>query len=382
VTARALPAVLLAGLALAGAATGARAQAGGQPASAAQPPAAVDHDAIARDVLRSAPLIDGHNDLPWRIHQDRVARGDVARYDLRARTRGQTDLERLRRGLVGGQIWSVFVPCDAPDARALQREQIALARALIARYPEALELATGADEVERIFRDGRIASLLGMEGGHPLAGSLDALREFHALGVRSLGLTHNCTTDVADAATARARHGGLSPFGVEVVREANRLGVLVDLAHASPATMRDALDASAAPVLWTHAGARGLVDHPRNVPDDLLARLPANGGVVMITFVPEFVGRGGTATLADVADHVEYVRRVAGIDHVGLGGDFDGMPAVVSGLEDVSSYPALLAELSRRGWSRTDLAKVAGGNVLRALRRAEEIAHATSIRRR
>jgi membrane dipeptidase len=256
----------------------------------------------------------------------------------------------------------------------VQREQIVLARALIARYPEVFGLALGADDVQRVFRDGRIASLLGMEGGHSLGGSLDTLGAFFDAGVRALGLTHRCTNELADAATDRSRHGGLSPLGKNVVREMNRLGMLVDLAHAAPATMRDVLDASAAPVVWTHAGARGVVDHPRNVPDDVLARLPANGGLVMVTFVPEFVGRGGAATLADVADHIEHVRRVAGVDHVGIGGDFEGAPSAVAGLEDVSTYPALLAELSRRGWSRADLAKLAGGNFLRVLRAAEAVA--------
>jgi membrane dipeptidase len=337
--------------------------------------AAQSPDSVALSVLRTTPLIDGHNDLPWAIREDRVARGDVALYDLRARTRSQTDVERLRRGMVGGQVWSVYVPCDTPGdaAASLQREQIALARALIARYPEVFGLALDADDVQRIFRDGRIASLLGMEGGHALGGSLDTLRAFFDAGVRTLGLTHRCTNDLADAATDRSRHGGLSRLGVEVVREMNRLGMLVDLAHASPATMRDALDASEAPVVWSHAGARGVVDHPRNVPDDVLARLPANGGVVMITFVPEFIGHAGTATLADVADHIDHARRVTGVDHVGLGGDFEGSPRAVAGLEDVSTYPALLAELSRRGWSREELAKLAGGNFLRVLRQAQEV---------
>jgi membrane dipeptidase len=321
---------------------------------AAAPLSSQDHDAIAREVLRAAPLIDGHNDLPWAIRGERVARGDVDAYDLRGRARGQTDIERLRRGMVGAQVWSVYVPCEAADPAGMQREQIALARALIARYPEAFGLALDAEELERVFHDGRIASLLGMEGGHALGGSLDALREFWSLGVRSLGLTHRCTNEVADAATDRARHGGLSPFGVAVVREMNRLGMLVDLAHTSVATMRDVLETSEAPVVWTHAGARGLIDHPRNVADDVLARLPANGGLVMITFVPEFLSRRGGATLADVADHIDHVRRVAGVDHVGIGGDFEGSPGAVAGLEDVSiirlcsrSCPGAAG----RGWS-------------------------------
>jgi membrane dipeptidase len=378
---------------------------------AARPAAAQDHPAIARRVLQNAPLIDGHNDLPWEVRQ----RGGLARYDLRGRTAGHTDLERLRRGMVGGQFWSVYVGCElaGPGAARTQLEQIATARAIIDAYPDALRLAGTAAEVERAFRDGRIGSLLGMEGAHTLEGSIGAMRAFRDLGVRYLGLTHNCTNEFADAGLGGARHGGLSEQGVALVAELNRLGVLVDLAHTSAATMHDALDASVAPVIWSHAAARALVDHARNLPDDVLRRLPANGGVVMVTFVPPFVSEehriweaaefaetarltraygendprvradldawrrahaAPPATLAQVADHVEHVRRIAGVDHVGLGGDFDGIARVVRGLEDVSTYPALLAELSRRGWREVDLAKLAGGNILRVLRAAEETA--------
>ena len=386
----------------------------------AGPARAQDHRAIARRVLERAPLIDGHNDLPWTIREqgDVAARGAgaaVAGYDLRGRTRGHTDLPRLRQGMVGGQLWSVYVGCElaGPGAARVQLEQIAVARAMIDAHRDALRLAVTAADVEQTVRDGRIASLLGMEGAHPLEGSVGAMRAFRDLGVRSVGLTHNCTNEFADAGLGAARHGGLSERGVALVAELNRLGVLVDLAHASVATMQDALDASAAPVIWSHAAARALVNHPRNVPDEVLRRLAANGGVVMVAFVPAYVsephrvweaaelaesgrlerehGKGDPrvragmdawrrahapppATLAQVADHVEHVRRVAGADHVGIGADFDGIARVVRGLEDVSTYPALFAELSRRGWREDELAKLAGGNLLRVLRAAEETA--------
>ena len=327
-------------------------------------------------MLGAVPLIDGHNDLLWAIREDRAAHGDVRKYDLRAHTRGRTDLDRLRRGLVGAQLWSVYVPCElsGPDAARAQREQIDRARALVAAYPEVLGFVTDADGIERVFREGRVASLLAMEGGHALQESLDALREFYRLGVRSMALTHNCTTAWADAARDRARSGGLAPFGVDVVREMNRLGMVVDLAHAAVPTMQDAIAASAAPVVWSHTGVRALVDHPRNVPDDVIRDAAARGGLVMIAFVPEFVSAGPRATLADVVAQIEHVRALAGVDHVGIGADFDGNPGFVAGLEDVSTYPALFAALARRGWTRTDLAKLAGGNFLRVLRRVEAVA--------
>ena len=345
-------------------------------ASGVRPLFAQDHVEIARRVLSRTPLIDGHNDLPWEIRERVPAPVDVRAYDLRARTPGHTDIERLRRGMVGGQYWSVYVSCNAvrEGAARIQLEQIAIARGIVSAYPDVFEMALNALDVERIFGRGRIASMLGIEGAHTLEGSLGALRAFHDLGVRYVTLTHNCTNEFADAALDTARHGGLSPRGVELVGEMNRLGVLVDLSHTSLATMHDALDASPAPVIWSHAASRGLIDHARNVPDDVLRRLPANGGVVMVTFVPAFVSAAETATLADVADHVEHIRSVAGIDHVGLGGDFDGITQVVEGLEDVSTYPALLAELSRRGWGEVELAKLSGGNILRVMREAEVVA--------
>jgi membrane dipeptidase len=381
----------------------------------------------AERVLRSTPLVDGHNDLPWRIREDSLHPGDVQAYDLRRATSGMTDLERLRRGRVGAQFWSVYLPGDpaedafAPNGRVsgtpgyarVQLEQIDIARRVVEMYPERFAWALTPADIRRVFRQGKVGSLLGMEGGHAIENSLGALRAFYGTGVRYMTLTHNVTTDWADAAMDSARHGGLSPFGEEVVREMNRLGMLVDLSHVSPATMSDALRVTQAPVIFSHSSARGVTDHPRNVPDSILVRLKQNGGVVMVTFVPPFVSaevarhgdereravgeiraRLGTdraamrremqawsaahpaprATLAQVADHIEHVRRVAGADHVGIGGDFDGISETVQGLEDVSTYPALFAELARRGWSDADLRKLAGENALRVLGQAQAVA--------
>jgi membrane dipeptidase len=369
--------------------------------------------AHARALLKRVILIDGHNDLPWAIREWKTAPGDVEAYDLRRTTEGDTDLARLRAGGVGGQFWSVYIPADAGGGFArTQLEQIDLARRLVDRYPESLGLALTADDVERQFRAGRVASLLGIEGGHALENSVGALRAYYDLGVRYMTLTHGKTLDWADAAGDEARHGGLTRFGEEVVREMNRLGMLVDLSHVAPETMDDALRVSEAPVIFSHSSARALCDVPRNVPDDILRRLPQNGGVVMVTFVAAFVSpeaakvlgplwkeadersKGVTdaaqrqriyrelaskvtvprATIAQVADHVEHVRRVAGADHVGLGGDFDGNDTWPDGLDDVSKYPYLFAELIRRGWSDADLEKLAGANLLRVMRAAEATA--------
>jgi membrane dipeptidase len=370
----------------------------------------------AKRVLSQTPLIDGHNDLPWRIRQDSVARGNVDAYDLRRPMPGHTDFDRLKKGMVGAQFWSVYTPGDWRDSgyARVQLEQIAIARQVIAKYPDRLALALSASDIRRDFKQGKIGSLLGLEGGHAIENSLGALRAYYDLGVRYMTLTHNVTLDWADAANDSAKHNGLTPFGDSVVREMNRLGMLVDLSHASPATMSDALNVTQAPVIFSHSSARGLVDVPRNVPDSILRRLSANGGVVMVTFVPGFVSpavllydqnttrpainelrqRFGDdtaaitratkewssthpaprATLSQVADHIDYVRKVAGVDHVGIGGDFDGISEVPQGLEDVSTYPALFAELARRGWSDNDLRKLAGENLLRVFAQAEAVA--------
>ena len=394
----------------------------------------------ARDLLRRFPLIDGHNDLPWALRERaagdaskvRLAPpgevsggpgevpGDPAEVNLAAPVAGlHTDLPRLAAGGVGAQFWSVYVPATpagtplaGDGAVTAVLEQIDLARLMISRYPDALELALTAADVERIFAAGRLASLLGAEGGHVIAGSLGVLRMLYTLGVRYLTLTHNANVGWADSATDEPAAGGLTDFGRDVVREMQRIGMLVDLSHVSPDTMRDTLDVAAAPVIFSHSSARALCDSPRNVPDDVLARLAGNGGVCMVTFVPSFVSaecadwlaglkaeaaRRGVdpkdlgqlfslkpewelahpvpqATLAQVADHVEHVRKVAGVEHVGLGGDFDGTPDVTVGLQDVSAYPALFAELLARGWTEADCAALAGGNLLRALREAESFA--------
>jgi membrane dipeptidase len=376
--------------------------------------------AHAQRLLDRTILVDGHNDLPWAIRTDEKAPGDLEAYDLRARTSGDTDLPRLRAGRVGAQFWSVYIPGEGQGGHArTQLEQIDLARRIIARYPDALQLALTAADVRAAHRRGRIASLLGMEGGHAIEDSLGALRAYHALGVRYMTLTHNTHTNWADAGLqVPAKHGGLAPFGVEVVREMNRLGMLVDLAHTSPETMHDALDVSRAPVIFSHAAARALCNIPRNVPDDVLARLRDNGGVVMVTFVAGFLSQEAANVLlpaiqragllmreaknaderqkiyeeviaslempkvpiGNVADHIEHAVRVAGIDHVGLGGDFDGNSFWPEGLSDVSMYPNLFAELIRRGWSDANLKKLAGENILRAMERAEEVARKMGAR--
>jgi membrane dipeptidase len=376
---------------------------------AAQDPALLH----AHRLLAAHPVIDGHNDLPWAIRENATAPRDVSAYDLRRHTTGQTDLDRLREGGVGGQFWSVYVPAEMEGGFArTQLEEIDIARRVIARYPDRLELATTADGVERAMKRGRIASLLGMEGGHAIENSLGALRAYYDLGVRYMTLTHGKTLDWADSATDAPRHGGLTRFGEEVVREMNRLGMLVDLSHTSPDTMAAALRVSEAPVIFSHSSARALCDHPRNVPDDVLRKMPANRGIVMVTFVSAFVSpefaraseplwkeyqersKGMTdpaerqrlrqelaarmpkikVTIGQVADHIEHVRKVAGVDHVGIGSDFDGNDEWPEGLADVSGYPRLFAELVRRGWSDADLAKLADGNILRVMRQAEAVA--------
>lgn len=374
--------------------------AGGGGAPAAPAPDADPALALAHQVLREVPLVDGHNDLPWEIRQQEAAPMDVVAYDLRARTPGHTDIARLRAGMVGIQFWSVYVPAQAiaEGAARVQLEQIDIAKQIFAAYPDALEETTSVDAALAAWRAGRIASVMGMEGGHAIENSLGALRAFHRLGARYLTLTHSSNIDWADSGTDEAEHDGLTPFGLEVVREMNRLGMLVDLSHTSPATMNDALDVAEAPVIFSHSSARGVTDHPRNVPDDVLRRLRRNGGVVMITFVPQFInadvkryyetpdslrpaGPAPRASLADVVAHIEHVRSVAGIDHVGIGSDYDGIATVPLGLEDVSAFPALFAELARRGWSAGDLRKLAGENALRVWRQAEETAARLQRRR-
>ncbi len=340
-----------------------------------------------RRILDEVPLIDGHNDLPWAIRGYEEAPMDVEAYDLTRRTPGHTDLERLEEGMLGAQFWSIYIPCESREwgpART-QLEEIDIAQRIFETYPGHFGEAYSASDVERVFGSGRIASMMGMEGGHAIENSLGALRAFYHAGARYMTLTHGCTLDWADSSTDTARHGGLTAFGEEVVREMNWLGMLVDLSHVSPETMHDALDVARAPVIFSHSSAKALVDHPRNVPDEVLRRLPENGGVVMVTFVPSFINQevsdyegpdeeAPRATLSDVADHIEHVRDVAGIDHVGIGSDFDGISSVPVGLEDVSTFPALFEELARRGWTDDELKKLAGENLLRVMREAEATA--------
>lgn len=345
-----------------------------------------EHLEKARRVLDAMPLFDGHNDLPWAIRESEDAPHDVGAYDLRRTTSGHTDIARLRAGMVGAQFWSVYIPMESVEegAARFQLEQIDIARQVIRKYPDVFEQGYTVSDVERIYGEGKVASVLGMEGGHAIENSLGALRAYFDLGVRYMTLTHSGNNDWADSATDEPEHDGLTEFGKEVIREMNRMGMLADLSHTSPATMNDVLDVAEAPVIYSHSSAQALTNHLRNVPDQVLRRLPENGGVVMVTFVPSFVseanrthqgpGDAPRATLADVADHIEHIRDVAGIDNVGIGSDFDGIEDTPIGLEDVSTFPALFAELSRRGWSENDLAKLAGGNVLRAWKEAESTA--------
>jgi membrane dipeptidase len=332
--------------------------------------------ARARALHAQVPLVDGHNDYPWALREHNVER-DIGTLDIRVgQPKIHTDIPRLRAGGVGGQFWSVYVPATMQGQTAVRAtlEQVDVVHRMMRRYPDTFELALTAADVERIFTSGRIASLIGMEGGHSIDGSLGALRMFHRLGARYMTLTHSTNIAWADSGTDTAKLGGLSKFGEEVVREMNRLGMLVDLSHTSPETMQDAIRVSQAPVIFSHSNARALREHGRNVPDDVLTRLRGNGGIVMATFVPGFLTAEPKATLAHVADHMDHIRKVAGADHVGIGGDFDGITMVPAGLEDVSKYPALTAELLRRGWPEDDVKKALGLNVLRVMRRAEEVA--------
>ena len=330
----------------------------------------------ARALQAQVPLVDGHNDYPWALREHNVER-DIEKLDIRLpQPKIHTDIPRLRAGGVGGQFWSVYVPTTMQGQTAVRAtlEQVDVVHRMMRRYPDTFELALTAADVQRIFESGRIASLIGMEGGHSIDGSLATLRMFHSLGARYMTLTHSTNIAWADSGTDTPKLGGLSKFGEEVVREMNRLGMLVDLSHTSPETMQDAIRVSQAPVIFSHSNARALREHGRNVPDDVLKLLRSNGGMVMATFVPGFLTAEPKATLAHVADHMDHIRKVAGADHVGIGGDFDGITAVPAGLEDVSKYPALTAELLRRGWPEEDVKKALGLNVLRVMRRAEDVA--------
>jgi len=390
--------------------------------------AADDYRHRVEQVLLRTPLVDGHNDLPWEI-RDRF-KSDLAAVDLKSDTTHlpfppeasplMTDIPRLRAGEVGGQFWSVWIPSDMKGYQAVQStlEQMDLVKRMAARYPGDLEMAYTAADVRRIHQAHKVASMIGIEGGHQINNSLAVLRQMYDAGARYMTLTHTVNNAWADSATDAPVHHGLTPFGIEVVREMNRLGMLVDLSHVSPETMKAALAVTEAPVIFSHSSARALVDHPRNVPDDILRSVAANGGVVMVNFAPGYVSdarnhwdadqaaertrfnsppyiglyigqpeRAKAAlaaweqshprpvtTLVQVADHIDHIREVAGVDHVGLGSDFDGIEDAPAGLEGVDRYPALLEELMRRGWTDSDIAKVAGENLLRVMAAAEKAA--------
>jgi len=415
-----LPRCLLLGLSLLGASA----------FTLAAPKKALDQSPEARvaRVLTATPLVDGHNDLPYELRirtggDPIAAHLEVDQSTLPTNAKRaplMTDMPRLHKGQVGGQFWSVWTPASVtgPEAVQLTLDEIDIARRLVAAYPKDLELALTAADVRRIHHTGKIASMIGVEGGHQINGSLATLRQYYALGARYMTLTHTSTVPWADAATDTPKNHGLSPFGLEVVHEMTRLGMLIDLSHVSPDVMRQAIAASKAPVMFSHSSARALDDHPRNVPDDVLKLVTANGGVVMVNFAPGYVSEdlfhwnadeeaektrynsppyaglyigqperaavamaewrrkhpAPKATLAQVADHIEHLRAVAGVDHVGIGSDFDGIEDTPVGLGNVSCYPALLAELARRGWSDEDLAKIAGENILRAMAGAEIVA--------
>jgi membrane dipeptidase len=394
----------------------------------AAPAADADYRDRVAKILAKTPLIDGHNDLPWEIRER--FKGRLSVFDLKSDTSKlpapadeaalMTDIPRLRAGMVGGQFWSVWVPVEITGAQAVETtiEQIDLVKRMAAKYPADFEVALTAADVRRIHRAGKIAALIGIEGGHQIDNSLAVLRQMYDLGARYMTLTHVRNTGWADAATDAPAHHGLTAFGEEVVREMNRLGMLVDLSHVSPDTMKAALAVSASPIIFSHSSARAIVDHPRDVPDDVLVQVAKNGGVVMVNFYPGYVSAarnqwdadraaelarynsppyGGlyigqperakaalaewerahpkpVTTLEQVADHIEYIRKVAGVDHVGIGSDFDGIPEGPRGLEGVDRFPALLIELMRRGWTDGDIAKVAGENVLRVMAACERVA--------
>jgi membrane dipeptidase len=389
--------------------------------------AAEDYQHRVEHVLTQTPLIDGHNDLPWEIRER--YKSDVAAINLAADTRhlpveaGQaafmTDIPRLRAGHVGAQFWSVWIPVSVQGFEAVQMtlEQIDLVKRMSSQYPADFAMAYTAADIRRIHKSHKIASLIGIEGGHQINNSLAVLRQMYDAGARYMTLTHTTNTPWADSATDTPAHHGLTPFGIEVVKEMNRLGMLVDLSHVSADTMKAALAVSRAPIMFSHSSARALDDHPRNVPDEVLRAVAANGGIVMVNFAPVYVSAARNrweadhaaertrynsppyaglyigqperakaaleeweaqhprpaTTLAQVADHIEYIRKVAGVDHVGLGSDFDGIPDAPVGLDGVDRYPALLEELMRRGWSDADIAKLAGENLLRTMAAAEQV---------
>ena len=392
-------------------------------ALATTPLAAKTPEEIAAAALKAAPVFDGHNDVPIQLRGrfgnvigefDFVDTTDTGPEHSEGRTM-HTDLNRLRKGMVGAQFWSVYVSADLTEPQAVQAtlEQIDVTRRLVARYPNDLQFALTAKDVEDSVKRGRIASLMGIEGGHSIGASLGVLRQMYDLGVRYMTLTHSKTLSWVDSATDAPKHGGLNDFGRDVVREMNRIGMLVDLSHVSEESMHDVLDVARAPVIFSHSGARAINGHARNVPDSVLKRLPENGGIVMVVGLPGFLSEPARqwfgsrqaekaklealwpgqptevaarlkawddanplplATIGDMADHIDHVKKVAGIDHIGIGGDYDGMPTGPVGMEDVAGYPALFAELARRGYTQADLEKISMRNALRVMKAAETYA--------
>ncbi len=377
----------------------------------------------AKKLLRDVPLIDGHNDVPWefRKYSNNIDQINFAADMSNAKPKLVTDIPRLRAGGVGGQFWSVYIPSSFTNGEGVKAvlEQIDIAHRLIKGYPKDLELALTADDIERIHRKGRIASLIGMEGGHSIGNSLAALRMTYALGARYMTLTHTKNNDWADASTDKPQHNGLTPFGEDVVREMNRIGMLVDLSHVSDDTARHALRITKAPVIFSHSCARAVCNHPRNVPDDILKLVAENKGIVMVNYVPGYLTESirkhwdlmdveeerlkklypndpakvdagidewkkqnppaRPVTLSDVADHIDHIRKTIGADYIGIGADYEGFSHPPVGLEDVSTYPNLLAELLRRGYSKEEVKKIAGKNLLRVMRQAEKVAHQLQV---
>lgn len=384
----------------------------------ASPAIAATPEETARAALTAMPIIDGHNDTPEQIRE--IFKNDFSKFDLNALSPGviaktHTSIPKLRAGRVGGQFWSVWIDPALPKHQAVTQtlEQIDTVERMIARYPETFAAARTAADIEASIKNGRIASLVGMEGGHSIGNSLGILRQMYSAGARYMTITHFLSNDWADSATDAPRHGGLSPFGASVVKEMNRLGMMIDISHVAESTMEDVFAASGAPVILSHSNAKALLDHPRNMSDAMLIRLKQNGGIIMITFVPDYTSPAirewensraaeaarmkakhvgdpksevealeswikanprPRATLAQIADHIDHVRNVAGIDHIGIGGDFGGISSVIEGLEDVSTYPALFTELARRGYSKADLEKISGRNILRVMKNVEVVA--------
>ncbi|KAL9976697.1 hypothetical protein ACROYT_G014024 [Oculina patagonica] len=330
----------------------------------------------AEQILQETPLVDGHNDIPWQLRKNYMNRLENVTLD-KDNPEFHTDIPRLRKGGVGAQFWSAYVSCrnQYKNSVRLFLEQMDVVMRMVEKYPKDFTFVTTAQGIKDAHKDGKIASLIGIEGGHAIDSSLDALRMMYELGGRYMTLTHSCHTPWIDSCTPKIpEHNGMTEFGKLVIKEMNRLGMFIDMSHISHKAMHDVLDVTKAPVIFSHSSAYALCKHPRNVPNDVLKRLPQNGGVVMVNFYNDYLTCNKTATLSDVADHIDHIKKIAGIDHVGLGGDYDGVPRVPEGLEDVSTYPKLIEELLRRGYSDEEANKVVGGNLITAMEKMEKVA--------